>query len=200
MVRFLTYANQFDVEGLIATTSIHQQKQVGAAAHPPDRRGLRQGPRQPPLQSPGSRRGDLLSRVSEGLPGLRHGRRRRGQGFPWLALLIARRRSRRPAPALGVGVGRSERAGAGAVEGPRHAHAGRLAKFVAKLRVYTISDQDDTGPWIRKNFPGPLLHRQPRLPRRRRLSLRDVERHQRRQLPRPLRRRGFRLVTMSGST
>jgi len=25
---------------------------------------------------------------------------------------------------------------------------------VAKLRVYTISDQDDSGPWIRKTFPG----------------------------------------------
>jgi hypothetical protein len=29
----------------------------------------------------------------------------------------------------------------------------QLEKAVAKLRVYTISDQDDTGPWIRKNFP-----------------------------------------------
>ena len=28
-----------------------------------------------------------------------------------------------------------------------------LAKFVAKLRVYTISDQDDSGPWLRKTFP-----------------------------------------------
>ncbi|MGA8939400.1 MAG: nucleoside hydrolase-like domain-containing protein [Acidobacteriaceae bacterium] len=28
-----------------------------------------------------------------------------------------------------------------------------LARMVAKLRVYTISDQDDAGPWIRKNFP-----------------------------------------------
>ena len=28
-----------------------------------------------------------------------------------------------------------------------------LEKFVAKLRVYTISDQDDTGPWLRKTFP-----------------------------------------------
>ena len=27
-------------------------------------------------------------------------------------------------------------------------------RLVAKLRVYTISDQDDSGPWIRKNFPG----------------------------------------------
>ena len=31
MVRFLTYANQFDVEGLVATTSIHQQKRTAAA-------------------------------------------------------------------------------------------------------------------------------------------------------------------------
>jgi hypothetical protein len=31
--------------------------------------------------------------------------------------------------------------------------AEELKKFVAKLRVYTISDQDDSGPWIRKEFP-----------------------------------------------
>jgi hypothetical protein len=29
---------------------------------------------------------------------------------------------------------------------------GDVDKFVAKLWVYTISDQDDSGPWIRKNF------------------------------------------------
>lgn len=28
-----------------------------------------------------------------------------------------------------------------------------LVKFAAKLRVYAISDQDNTGPWIRLNFP-----------------------------------------------
>jgi hypothetical protein len=28
-----------------------------------------------------------------------------------------------------------------------------LKRLVAKLRVYTISDQDDSGPWIRKEFP-----------------------------------------------
>jgi hypothetical protein len=31
--------------------------------------------------------------------------------------------------------------------------AEQLGKFVSKLRVYTISDQDDSGPWIRKTFP-----------------------------------------------
>jgi hypothetical protein len=28
-----------------------------------------------------------------------------------------------------------------------------IASFVKKLRVYSISDQDDSGPWIRWNFP-----------------------------------------------
>ncbi|KAJ4394829.1 hypothetical protein N0V93_004049 [Gnomoniopsis smithogilvyi] len=28
-----------------------------------------------------------------------------------------------------------------------------VAAFVSKLRVYSISDQDDSGPWIRTNFP-----------------------------------------------
>jgi hypothetical protein len=28
-----------------------------------------------------------------------------------------------------------------------------LARFSAKLRVYAINDQDDTGPWIVANFP-----------------------------------------------
>jgi len=28
-----------------------------------------------------------------------------------------------------------------------------LTKFVKKIRVYTISDQDDSGPWMREKFP-----------------------------------------------
>jgi hypothetical protein len=32
--------------------------------------------------------------------------------------------------------------------------AADLEKFIAKLRVYTISDQDDSGSWLRREFPG----------------------------------------------
>ncbi len=32
--------------------------------------------------------------------------------------------------------------------------AGAVERLVSKLRVYSISDQDDAGPWIRKEFPG----------------------------------------------
>jgi len=31
--------------------------------------------------------------------------------------------------------------------------ADELSALVSKLRVYTISDQDDAGPWIRREFP-----------------------------------------------
>jgi hypothetical protein len=31
--------------------------------------------------------------------------------------------------------------------------AAEVDKLIAKLRVYTISDQDDAGPWIRREFP-----------------------------------------------
>jgi hypothetical protein len=32
--------------------------------------------------------------------------------------------------------------------------ADELARFVARLRVHAIGDQDSTGPWIREQFPG----------------------------------------------
>ncbi len=51
-------------------------------------------------------------------------------------------------------MGRSELPRASALEGPQHALIRcPRPKFVSKLRVYTISDQDDSGPWLRKTFP-----------------------------------------------
>ena len=36
--------------------------------------------------------------------------------------------------------------------------------FVEKLRVYSISDQDDAGPWLRRDFPGLFYIVQPSTP------------------------------------
>ena len=47
LVRFLTYANHFDVEGLVATTSMHQRDKTAAWRIRDDRRGVRKGARQP---------------------------------------------------------------------------------------------------------------------------------------------------------
>lgn len=42
--------------------------------------------------------------------------------------------------------------------------AKQLEQFVAKLRVYSISDQDDAGPWIRREFPNLFYIVQPSTP------------------------------------
>ena len=73
MVRFLTYANHFDVEGLVATTSIHQRDKTAAWRIRDDRGGVRKGARQP---------GDARAR----LPGGRSvSCRSSRKGFPHLA-------------------------------------------------------------------------------------------------------------------
>ena len=47
MVRFLVYANEYDVEGLVATTSTWLRKQDPRRPDPPPTRRLRPGARQP---------------------------------------------------------------------------------------------------------------------------------------------------------
>ena len=54
---------------------------------------------------------------------------------------------------MGARLGRNQHAGAGADARPGGETAAQLDALVAKLRVYTISDQDDAGPWIRREFP-----------------------------------------------
>ncbi len=39
-----------------------------------------------------------------------------------------------------------------------------VARVVSRLRVYSMSDQDDAGPWIRRNFPGLLYIVKPSSP------------------------------------
>ena len=59
-----------------------------------------------------------------------------------------------PRPAVDLHLGRSEHAGAGAFASARNpATASEVDRFVEKIRVYSISDQDDAGPWIRREFP-----------------------------------------------
>jgi len=154
LVRFLTYTNEFEVEGLVATTSIHQQNKTAAwrireiveaygkvhpnlVLHDPD--------------FPGAEH--LLSVIRDGRSD--YGMRAVGEGMdsPGSELLIAAADRDDPRP-LWVPVWGGPNVLAQAlwkVRATRPPEA--LAKFVAKLRVYTISDQDDSGPWLRKTFP-----------------------------------------------
>lgn len=154
MVRFLVYANQFDIEGLAATTSIHQQKKVApqrireiVEAYGKVRENL--GKHEsgfPTLEF-------VRSLITEGLPDYGMNAVGESKDSPASELLIKAvdRNDSRP---LWVPVWGGPNVLAQALWKVRKTRSKEeLYKFVAKLRVYTISDQDDSGPWIRKEFP-----------------------------------------------
>lgn len=154
MVRFLTYCNQWDVEGLIATTSIHQQKDIAAwrikeivGAYGLVRENLL-------LHEPGYPSAEyLLSVTKEGRPD--YGMHAVGEGMDSEGsnhiINVVDKNDNRPVWVLAWGGPNCLAQALWKVSKTRTAD--ELAKFVEKLRVYTISDQDDSGPWIRKSFP-----------------------------------------------
>lgn len=154
LVRFLVYSNQWDVEGLVATTSIHQKSRVApqrirqiVEAYGKVRDNLEKHESGFPTAA------YLNERISEGLPV--YGMQGVGEGkdSPGSELLIRAVDSGDPRPLwVPVWGGPSVLAQAlWKIRATRSPEA--LAKFIAKLRVYTISDQDDSGPWLRKEFP-----------------------------------------------
>jgi len=154
MVRFLVYANQYDIEGLAATTSIHQQNEVATwrikeivDAYIKVRDNLEK-------HEKGFPSGEYIrSVITEGLP--EYGVQAVGEGkdSPASELLIKMADKDDPRP-LWVTVWGGPNVLAQALWKVRETRSKEeLNKFVSKLRVYTISDQDDSGPWIRKEFP-----------------------------------------------
>ena len=154
MVRFLVYANQFDVEGLVATTSIHQQKKTAAwriREIVDDYAKVRDNLE---LHEVGFPTADALRAVVvEGRPDYGMHAVGKGMDSPGSELLI-KAVDRNDARPLWVPVWGGPNVLAQALWKVRETRTKvQLSKFVAKLRVYTISDQDDSGPWIRQNFP-----------------------------------------------
>ncbi|TWT90943.1 hypothetical protein Mal64_13420 [Pseudobythopirellula maris] len=154
LVRFLTYANHFDIEGLIATTSIHQRNQTAAwrikeivAAYGEVQSNLeKHEPGYPAVEQ-------LESVIGEGRPDYGMNAVGEGQDSQGSEMLIAAADRDDPRP-LWVPVWGGPNVLAQALWKVRDTRSPEeLARFVAKLRVYTISDQDNSGPWIRKNFP-----------------------------------------------
>jgi hypothetical protein len=153
LVRFLVYSNGFDIEGLVATTSTWMRSKV---------------------------RPDVLHKVLDAYEQVHPTLAKHADGFPPASALRALV-STGPAAFGMEGVGKGPRSpGADAlvraIEKPddrplwvlawggantlaealahlRSARAAELDALLPKLRVYTISDQDDAGPWIRREFP-----------------------------------------------
>lgn len=153
-VRFLTYSNQWDVEGIVTTTSIHMQDRLGTERM----RGIiaAYGKVQPNLLRHASgypTAGHLLSVLREGQPSYGMAAVGEGKDTPGSNLLVEEieRDDARP---LWVLVWGGPNTLAQALWSLRNRHGEAEAnKLLDRLRVYTISDQDDSGPWIRKTFP-----------------------------------------------
>jgi hypothetical protein len=153
MVRYLVYANQFDTEGLIATTSTWLKDTVR-----PD--VLHQvvdayGQVQPSLErhQPGfPTAAHLKTLITSGQPG--YGMAAVGDGRMSAGaeqiVRAALRDDPRPVWVLGWGGANTL---AQALSHVRAARPGDLERVLARLRVYTISDQDDAGAWLRREFP-----------------------------------------------
>jgi hypothetical protein len=154
LVRFLTYSNHWDVEALVATTSVHQKNKtaawrireiVGAYGKVRDNL-LKHEPGFPETAY-------LLSIIKEGRPAFGMTTVGEGMDSPGADAIIqaADRQDARP---LWVLVWGGPNCLAQALWKVRATRSPADAeKFISKLRVYTISDQDDSGPWLRKTFP-----------------------------------------------
>ena len=154
LVRFLVYSNEYDVEGLIATTSTW----------------LKKGPRE-----------DLIHRDIAAYAQVRANLLKHAPDFPAAEHLDAVTKTGKPDYGMAfVGSGNASTGAQRIIEavdepdsrpiwvsiwGGANTLAQALSdlrasrspeelkKAVAKLRVYSISDQDDAGAWIRKEFP-----------------------------------------------
>jgi len=153
-VRLLMYSNEFDIEAMIATTSTWQRQKTHAETM-----------------------GELIDAYAAVRPNLML----HAKGWPEATDLRGRVFTGQSAYGMAaVGVGKSSE-GSGAIvraierDDPRPlwlciwggantlaqalmdlkaAHSqDETAKLVGRLRVYSISDQDDAGPWIRREFP-----------------------------------------------
>ena len=155
LVRFLVYANEFDVEGLIATTSVHLKNSVRpdkieelVNAYAMVRDNLaRHAPGYPEASS-------LRSLITSHQP--LYGMEAVGEGQDSDgSRLIIRSVDREDARPLWISIWGGANCLAQALWTVRQTRTKEATeKFVARLRVYTISDQDDSGRWIRNNFPG----------------------------------------------
>ncbi|MFC2125155.1 nucleoside hydrolase-like domain-containing protein [Bacteroidota bacterium] len=154
MVRFLTYANMFDVEGLVATTSCWQRDKIAdwriheiVDAYGIVRDNLEKHEKGYPAHA------FLKERIKKGYPdfGMNAvGEGKDSEGSEWIIKIVDQDD---PRP-VWIPIWGGANCLAQALWKVKETRTREeIESFVSKLRVYTISDQDNAGPWMRKAFP-----------------------------------------------
>ena len=154
LVRFLVYSNEFDVEALVATTSTWQK----TATHPETMRKLIEayGQVRPNLLLHAKgwpTAEDLMSKVFTGQ--LAYGMAATGadKASDGSKAIIQAVDKDDPRPIWITVWGGTNTLAQALIDVRSTRSPEELKKFVAKLRISSISDQDDAGPWIRRDPP-----------------------------------------------
>ena len=154
MVRLLLYSNEIDIEGLVATTSCWQKTRVAPEsirkiihAYSKVQPNLLKHDKNYPKADA------LFQIVKQGLPQygmLGVGEGKDSEGSDWIVRVLEEKDARPLWISVWGGVNTLAQALYKIQQTRSAEEAGEL---IAKLRVYTISDQDDSGIWIRNHFP-----------------------------------------------
>ncbi len=154
MVRLLLYSNEIDIDGLIATTSCWQK----TVTHPEYIKSIVEayGKVQPNLikhQSGFPSEKSLLIKVSHGIEEYGMSGVGEGKDSPGSKLILKALEEKDVRPLWICVWGGVNTLAQALYDIKKTKTEAEQSKLISKLRVYTISDQDDSGVWIRKNFP-----------------------------------------------
>ena len=154
LVRFMTYSNHWQVEGIVATTSNWQKDKTAEwrifeilDAYEKVRSNLEVHEKGYPTIE------YMKSIVKKGVPKfgmLGVGKGQDSEGSEWL---IGSFKKEDPRPIYVQVWGGANVLAQALWKMERTLPTSEFNRILTKIRVYTISDQDDSGPWIRKNFP-----------------------------------------------
>jgi hypothetical protein len=154
MVRLLVYANQLDIEGLIATTSTWMRTTVRpdvlhtvVAAYAQARPGLDAQARGYPTAAA------LDALIVKGQEGYGMAAVSSDKLSPGADAIIKAVDRPDPRPLWVLAWGGANTLAQALSHVRRTRKPADLDAFVGKIRVYAISDQDDAGPWLRRVFP-----------------------------------------------
>lgn len=154
LVRLFLYANQIDIKGIIATTSCWHTSEVNPESI--EKVIEAYGIVQPNLLKheagfPDAKTLSMIVKVGlpkYGMEGVGDGMD--SEGSEWIIKLLEEEDDR----PLWISTWGGVNTLAQALYKIKNSKSGKEAKkLISKIRVYTISDQDDSGIWIRNNFP-----------------------------------------------
>lgn len=154
LIRLLLYSNQIDIKGIVATTSCWQKNKIAPASVEKVIRAYNEVQSNLLKHEAGFPKAEaLLLLVKDGLPvyGMNGvGSGKDSEGSEWIIRMLEEKDDRPLWISVWGGVNTLAQA---LYKIKNTIPAARAKNLIAKLRVYTISDQDDSGIWIRNNFP-----------------------------------------------